>query len=271
MTGPDEDVWTSRRRESQEEALKASAELSGIFDAVDSWYVDGATRLPRVQLRSSLHGDDRRTSPYLLSSAVTRNLLVAIDHLHSLRASLFLADSLQTYAPFTLIRGSLEGSIHALWLLKPEQRRERISRHILACRADDRDQNTMAACLDEPPAKSRDGWIESLIKECDLDRDRVKGGVPSFGSIVKKVDKEIWSDGDNLAELGWRMCSGMAHGREWSTLDVLYRQLLKEHADGVAEVRLTAGMTDVSVLTQLAYMMLTEAVGLYSNRSAPQY
>lgn len=271
MIGPDEDVWSSRRRESQEEAVRAGAELSGIFDAVDSWYVDGAIRLPRVQPRSSLCGDDRRTGPYPLSHAVTRNLLVAIDHVHSLRASLFLANSLHTYAPFTLIRGSLEGSVNALWLLKPEQRNERITRHILACRADDRDQNTMADCIDEPPATPRDDWIEKLIGECDLDRHRVRGDIPSFGSIAKTVDKETWSDGDNLSELGWRMCSGMAHGREWSTLDVLHRQLLKEHDDGVADVRLTAGMTDVSVLTQLAYTMLTEAVRLYSNRSAPQY
>lgn len=48
MTGPDEDVWSSRRSESQEEALRAGAELSGMFDAVDSWYVDGNIRLPRV-------------------------------------------------------------------------------------------------------------------------------------------------------------------------------------------------------------------------------
>lgn len=271
MTGIDGDVWSSRRSESPEEAVRAGAELSGIFEAVDSWYANGAIRLPRVQPRSSLSGDDRRTEPFPLSHAVTRNLLVAIDHLHSLRASLLIASSLHTYAPFTLIRGSLEGSINALWLLKPEQRRERITRHILACRADDRDQNTMAGCLDEPSAESRDNWIEKVIDECGLDRHRVRGGVPSFGSIAKTVDKETWCEGDNIGELGWRMCSGMAHGREWATLDVLHRQFLREHSESVAEVRLTAGMTDVAMLAQLAYSMLTEALNLFSNRATPQY
>jgi len=37
MIGPDEDVWSSRRSESQEETLRAGAVLSGIFDAVGSW------------------------------------------------------------------------------------------------------------------------------------------------------------------------------------------------------------------------------------------
>ncbi|MFF2243321.1 hypothetical protein ACFVTM_03965 [Arthrobacter sp. NPDC058130] len=188
-----------------------------------------------------------------------------------MRAALLIANSLHTYAPFTLIRGGLEGAINALWLLKPDQRGERITRHILAVRADDRDQTTMAACVDEPPATPRDDWIEKLINECGLDRSRVRGGVPSFGSIAKTVDKETWCDGENIGELGWRMCSGMAHGREWSTLDVLHRQFVQEVAEGVSEVRLTAGMTDIAVLTQLAYSMLAEAITLFSNRSSPQY
>jgi hypothetical protein len=271
MTATGGEVWSSRRSETPEEAVSAGAELSGIFEAVDSLYAEGAISLPRVQRRSSLNGDDRRTEPYPLSHAVTRNLLVAIDHLHSLRAALLIANSLHTYAPFTLIRSSLEGSINALWLLKPEQRRERLTRHILACRADDRDQNTMAGCLDEPPATSREDWIERLIAECDLDRHRVRGGIPSFGSIVKTVDKETWCDGDNIGELGWRMCSGMAHGKEWATLDVLHRLFLREHRKGVAEVRLTAGMTDVATLAKLAHATLTEALNLFSNRSSPQY
>jgi hypothetical protein len=56
---------------------------------------------------------------------------------------------------------------------------------ILACRANDRDQNTMADCIDEPPATPRDDWVENLIVECELDRHRVRGGVTSFGSIAK--------------------------------------------------------------------------------------
>lgn len=271
MTSFGEGVGTARPSESPEEALRSGADLHMAFEAIDSLYVDRVVGLQQVQMRSSLGGDDKRTNPYPLSQSVTRNLLVAIDHLHSLRAAMLLADSLHTYAPFTLIRASLEGSINALWLLKPEQRRERITRHILACRADDRDQGTMADCVDEPPPTPRDDWIDGLIDEFGLDRHRVRGGIPSFGSITKTVDKETWSDGDTLGELGWRMCSGMAHGREWATLDVLHRQLVKEYPGGVSQIRLTVGMTDIAVLTQLAYMMLTEAMNLFSTRSTPQY
>ncbi len=63
----------------------------------------------------------------------------------------------------------------------------------------------------------------------------------------------------------------MAHGREWATLDVLHRQFLREVAKGVSEVRLTAGMSDISVMAQLAYTMLTEAVSLFLTRSSLQY
>ncbi|MEC3853731.1 hypothetical protein [Paenarthrobacter ureafaciens] len=113
--------------------------------------------------------------------------------------------------------------------------------------------------------------MERIITECKLDPHRVRGGIPTFGSIVKTVDKETWSDGDNIAELGWRMCSGMAHGKEWATLDVLHRQFLREHRKGLAEVRLTAGMSDIATLTRLAHTTLVEALDLFSTRSSPQY
>jgi hypothetical protein len=37
---------------------QAAAELEKLFAAVDSWYVDGAIKLPPGQRRSSLGGDD---------------------------------------------------------------------------------------------------------------------------------------------------------------------------------------------------------------------
>ncbi|MET3206249.1 UNVERIFIED_ORG: hypothetical protein ABIB21_003068 [Arthrobacter sp. UYEF13] len=97
------------------------------------------------------------------------------------------------------------------------------------------------------------------------------GGTPAFGTIAKTVDMENWYDGESIGELGWRMCSEMAHGREWSTLDVLHRQFVRQVANGISEVRLTAGMSDISVMAQLAYTMLTEAVNLLSIRSRAHY
>ncbi|PYH02207.1 hypothetical protein CVV67_01875 [Arthrobacter stackebrandtii] len=172
---------------------RAGAELSKIFASIDVFYVDGAIKLRGVEERSSLGGDDKKTVPFPLSHAVSRHLLVSIDHFHSLRASLQLANALNTYAPFTLLRGSLEGATNALWLLKPEQRNERITRHVLACLAE------------EPPAEPRGDSMESLIVQYGLDRSRVLGGIPSFGSIAMTEDKEIWCKGDNIGELGWRM------------------------------------------------------------------
>ena len=160
MMDTDQETWSEGRSETPDDVRRAGAELSKIFASIDEFYVDGAIKLRGVEERSSLGGDDKRTAPFPLSHAVSRNLLVSIDHLHSLRASLQVANALHTYAPFTLLRGSLEGAINALWLLKPEQRNERITRHVLACRADDRDQNTMASAVDEPPAEHRGDWME---------------------------------------------------------------------------------------------------------------
>ncbi|MDR6636481.1 hypothetical protein [Paenarthrobacter nitroguajacolicus] len=46
---------------------------------------------------------------------------------------------------------------------------------------------------------------------------------------------------------------------------------MREVAKGVSEVRLTAGMSDISVIAQTAHTMLTEAVSLFSTRSSRQY
>lgn len=263
--------WQSERLDNPADEARSSEELQRIFARVDSWYIDGVVTFPMVQARSSLAGDDLKTAPFPLSHSVTRNLLTAVDHFHALRSTLKVANSLHTYAPFTLIRGSLEGTLNALWLLGPTSRKERITRHILALRQDDSDQTTMAACLDEPPATSRNVWIDKTISASCLDRARVYGGVPSFGSKAKAVDALFWPDGDKLGEIVWRMCSGMAHGREWATLELLNRQLLSEPNDSVGSFRLTAGMTNVSTLAQLAFLMLAEAIEIYDKRSNPQY
>lgn len=73
-----EDVWSSRRSESPVETMLAGSELSAIFDAVDSLYVDGSIRLPKVRQRSSLSGDNQRTMPFPLSHAVTAIFLLRL-------------------------------------------------------------------------------------------------------------------------------------------------------------------------------------------------
>ncbi|MBT2533934.1 hypothetical protein J7E83_17745 [Arthrobacter sp. ISL-48] len=87
MAESKEETWLAGRSETPEEALRAGSELSKIFDSIDSFYVDGAIKLRAVEARSCLGGDDKRTNAFPLSLAVTRNLLIAIDHLHSLRVA----------------------------------------------------------------------------------------------------------------------------------------------------------------------------------------
>ncbi|TYC95861.1 hypothetical protein FQ377_14570 [Arthrobacter echini] len=61
---------------------------------------------------------DGLTEPLQASHLLGYLLHTAVDHLHALKAQLVEAKSQHTFAPYTLIRGAIEASSTALWILQ---------------------------------------------------------------------------------------------------------------------------------------------------------
>jgi hypothetical protein len=99
--------------------------------------IGNPTNAWQVQAGSALAGDDAKTAPYQLSHAAWHALTVAVDHLCCFRDSLLgelkedqLTARIRTHAQSSLVRGAIENSARAVWLLGPANRRTRVSRRL---------------------------------------------------------------------------------------------------------------------------------------------
>lgn len=86
------------------------------------------------QARSELASDDALTSPLHTSHLVTYTQSVAIDNLKALRALILDGDGLTLYqvAQYPLLRSAIEASAEVIWLLGPNDQRERVRRLLVA-------------------------------------------------------------------------------------------------------------------------------------------
>ncbi|GIF47531.1 hypothetical protein Afe04nite_20700 [Asanoa ferruginea] len=84
---------------------------------------------------SDLAEDDRLSHPFRVSHAATSALVVAVDHLDSLHRMTVACErcepngmAFSVSAHWTLLRGALENSARAVWLLGPPDRAARVTR-----------------------------------------------------------------------------------------------------------------------------------------------
>ena len=79
-------------------------------------------------VESDLAMDDERISPHQTSHLAQGGILSAIDNLQALMLLTVEHRSLHAFAPATLARAAMECASMAIWVLKPEDRGERILR-----------------------------------------------------------------------------------------------------------------------------------------------
>ena len=113
----------------------------------------------KVQPGSSLYLDDLASAPLQISHTAQRLFLVAVDHLHAVRVLLApdlrapnkIDGHLHINADYTILRGAMEASLTALWLLRPQDRLTRVSRSIAIAQ-----QDAFDVAMALPPGEERD-------------------------------------------------------------------------------------------------------------------
>jgi hypothetical protein len=172
---------------------KYLAETLRVLGDADAWAARTNADAPRLRPapRSSLRGDDDQAFPYAVSHAVWRHLATAVDHLACLRALLGGAKVIHMYAPFTLVRGSLENACGAVWLLQPAQRKERLARQFRLAIEDIRNSEQARKMTGLPGPRTEKEQIDqvyAIASRAGLDATALKRKA-TYTEIVQAVDE----------------------------------------------------------------------------------
>ncbi len=250
--------------------MSASTDGQRLFELVDEW-VDRTRRTPsEVQPGSDLAADDEATDYLHVSHMVLNSLFLAVDQLAALRTMIVEAQRLHTSPPFTLIRSALENAAVAVWLLAPEDARERRLRRLRLAISDAKDAVSvfdLVGHVGRSFDERRDDIVaiaaRSGIRETELGTRQ-----PGYERIVEEAGRHL--GGSTLYLVVWKGCSGLAHGRQWATVALL-RHKEQSRLDNVATLEMTAALPSVLNAATAAALMLKRGWELFDDRRRRWY
>lgn len=223
---------------------------------------------------SSLAGDDRASSPFQVSHAVTQCLMAGIDHAQAVKSLVVDHLELHTAAPGSLARGFIENLATAFWILHPRGRRDRVL-HAMQWHAQNvKDQHRALGALPRlpPPERSQTERIAQLVRIAKNAGTNDAGWLQRGYRPSEPVEyAQTHADTTRGVMLSWQLGSGFAHGRPWAFLGLLEQETLPTSVPGILDVRLTNDFAR-SLFPVLIGMQLTEVVlKLHRDRSRPLF
>lgn len=237
-------------------------ELTREFAKVDKWFARGQIQAPRPESGSILAADDAALDSYRLSDAARSALSIAVDNLHALRNLVAETHLVHPWAPFTLLRAALENASTAVWLLSPRDRDRRLLRRLRLKWADSSDMLNANEVMAHTGTKTRAEHItrlQYLGRKGGLSSEQVSqiaSRVIGYGTIMREAGEAAPTSFGPFIEGAWMVCSGMVHGRMWSTVSLLDRAEIGPSAEGVTTFRVTAPDSSLLRITQITTLMI---------------
>jgi hypothetical protein len=229
----------------------------------------------QVAAGSELETDDRLAHPYTVSAAAWSASTAAVDHLGTLRDSLFQhtgPDTVQvkihTHGQLTLIRGALENASLALWLLEDDQLAERIVRRMQEEWDEIRQLEIVRSEAGSPSGKTmeaREKELTALLAKVGGDTTKLKKR-PGYGDIVKLAGASQ-SLGAMAAFVTWKACSSIAHGELRGQLAYLTNTPAGTPKPGMQLNSITGNIKLMNFGCMIAIGTTREALRLYEKRS----
>ncbi|MBV9484798.1 MAG: hypothetical protein JO246_01935 [Frankiaceae bacterium] len=207
---------------------------------------------------SAFAGDVRWSPDYNGAYLAQLSFSVATDHLHALHTALVTGKTIHTYAPFTLLRGTLDNAATGIWLLMPSKRSERVLRALRVGGQSIVEVRAIHDITGQLPTSGRTPdqqlqALKSLAASRGLDPDLV-GGRLGTASIIRAASNDAALSGSDLELLLWRVCSGLNHGRSWATLAALERDVVEKTGNALM-IRLTAPSVPLLATAEVATHM----------------
>lgn len=183
------------------------------FERIEEWQRSGQAAWS-VGSGSVLDVADALTEPHQTSHLLGYQLHTAVDHLHALKTLIADAEAQHTFAPYTLIRGSVEAASTALWILQDADPR-RVARRSLRLEYQNLwDQRRATRLIDEDADfdQERLARLQEVLDRNDLTTAEVRKTI-HVGDVIKTTATLFDLPSSRLT---WQMCSAAAHGRPWA-------------------------------------------------------
>jgi hypothetical protein len=253
----------------EEEAVMMN-ELMRVLRVSEEWM---DSKQVNVESGSSFAGDDAKTHPFDLSQGVAQSIAAAVDHLHCLRMALTgtgdNALRLHTYAPFTLLRATVENAAIAVWVMSASRRNERILRHIrhqLTSFKKLKKTLALAGDTDATITNERENSLLDIADACGIDRAQATKEV----TATEMMRSASGATGFNTDEMDlmltfWKISSAVAHG-DRGYLPIFDQEVGAQVRPGVSSVRITAPTNWILSGSRGAVAMITAARRLAAQR-----
>ncbi|GAA1545981.1 hypothetical protein GCM10009803_27400 [Microbacterium ginsengiterrae] len=269
------------------EELNASQVLAARLKQIDGLLTryESIARL-RAKPTSELGDDDHRTSWLNFSHFVASCMAMATDSLASTRQLLLPDDDQLEHrvtAHFALLRSALESAATALWLLRPDDQRERIIR-LLRLRANDADFDVslVKAAAKLVDTETLDGRAASQAairnavarrKKHQLRMTKIAAAegitaseylnnFPGYGVIVEQATDYPDLDGA-YASTVWRLISGLTHPSPLRMLSTSNHEETVANEDGTLHVVASTHLghtTNALLAAMMTYRRATETL-----------
>jgi hypothetical protein len=249
--------------------------LLTLLARIDPW-VDscGSDKLAdyKVGSGSALRGDSNKVHPYETSHAAWSALSHAVDLLHAVRSMVRDAAVIHSYAPYTLLRATIENAAVAVWLLAPTGRAERVERRFRHAAADIKGGGEeVKELIGIPGPRSKQQRIDEIraiaAKVTGVNVDRASARA-SFRKVVEVAGDQV-EFGGKTTRILWHMGSGIAHGALWATVSATQVDELPGSPAGVKDMRVSAGMEAIFLMTVAASQLIDKGFELYKIRARP--
>ncbi|HEY3547380.1 MAG TPA: hypothetical protein VGK17_15005 [Propionicimonas sp.] len=242
-------------------------EVADILDILATRVGNSADEWP-IEPRSSLAGDDLKSSPYRVSHAVISCLTTGVLHLHAIKTLVIDAEKLHTGVPWTLARAAIENLAVGYWMLQPASRAERITRVLQWHRQNFVDLDKATQGIRQiPKTTSLEEKINKLYAVGEpngIDAKTINKGYQST-PVVKYFDEHL-TPGENHVLFLWQAGSGAAHGRPWFSLGINEREIVDAGEEGVVLVKLSETLDRVLLPTLSGVHMVEDLLRLLDQR-----
>ncbi|WP_439592634.1 hypothetical protein [Microbacterium sp.] len=266
------------------EALRAR--LGKVPAAVERW-----NRVAKVRPKpgSQIALDDIASGWRQVSHSVSHQLNHAADTLHALTVLIPPEGPLRlpSVAHYPVARSALEAASLALWIVAPDDPRERIERHLRnawreLC-ADAEMRAVMIKGIEDDPTlgltsmldrsrKQIKVWkrkhvvqIRTTAKRVGVDDPTLSDRRVGFAEIVRESTAATGMRG-MFGEIVWREISGLSHPSMLRSITSMDREEIVDHGDGTLGAMFTSNAGKAKYSVEAAHLAFREAIEIFGDR-----